>query len=130
MFAVRLARAHLLLIATMMWHNLDHFRQGVGRTTVELRVAGTLVFLVALVALPFTFRRHPRAPLVAVVLGFGVAIAVATSHLAPHWSALSYSYPSLPVDGLSWAAMLSEIAGGIVLGMTGLARIRHVRTGA
>jgi hypothetical protein len=83
-----------------------------------------MLTIVAFGTLWLTLRRHPRAPLVAALVGLWSAIGVAASHLLPHWSAFSDPYPDLDVDAVSWAAMLLELATAAVLGLLGLRELR------
>lgn len=54
-----------------------------------------------------------------VAVAFPTALVVAASHLLPQWSALSDAFPGSGVDALSWAAVLSEIAGALAFGAAG-----------
>jgi hypothetical protein len=120
----RLLATHVSFLVTMLWHNLDHVRQGTGRLTPHVLWGGTLLSILAVGTFPLTVRKSARAPLAAAAVGFGTVIAVALAHLVPHWSAFSDSYLDLSLDGWSWAAMLSEVAGAFVFGLAGLAALR------
>lgn len=121
----RLVVAHLVFLLTMVLHGADHVRQGTGRLTPEVFWGGLFLAALALAPLPLTLRRHPRAPLVAAVVGLWTALAVSASHLAPHWSAFSDPYPDLSLDAYSWAVMLAEIAAALVFGLIGLTELRR-----
>jgi hypothetical protein len=116
--------ATVAFVATNLLHGADHIRQGTGRLTTEVLVGGTVVTIAAFVTLAVVWRRHPRAPVFAAVVGLYTAAGVAASHLAPHWSAFSDPYPDLHLDALSWAVMLAEIVAGLALGAVGLLRRR------
>jgi hypothetical protein len=115
--------ANVVFLATMVVHAIDHIRQGIGRLAPEIVGGGTVLLVVAVATLPLTLSRHGRAPLAAAAVGLGTAVAVAASHLAPHWSAFSDPYPDLALDAWSWAAMLSEIAAALVFGVLGVAAL-------
>jgi hypothetical protein len=117
-----LAVANLVFLATMVLHGADHVRQGTGNLTPEVFWGGMVLGVLALSSLPFTLRRHPRAPLVAAVVGLWTVVAVSASHLAPHWSAASDPYPGQGLDAWSWAAMLSEVAAALAFGVLGAVR--------
>jgi hypothetical protein len=112
-------------VAANVLHTLDHFRQGTGRLTWEILLGGSTLTVLAVVVLVVVLRGHPRAPALAAVVGISGAIGIASSHLAPHWSALSDPYPDLSVDALSWAVMLFEIAAALALGIAALRVLRR-----
>lgn len=117
---MRLTTAAGLFLAANVLHTLDHLRQGLDRLTVEILSAGTLLTLAAVLVVVLALRRDERAPRVGVVVGATGAVGVAASHLAPHWSAFSDSYPDLSLDVLSWVVMLTEIAAALVLAVAGV----------
>src|SRR5436190_12248635 len=92
-------------VAANILHTLDHFRQGVGGLTWEILVGGTTLTLLAIAVLVLVLRGDERAPAFAAVVGFAGALGIASSHIAPHWSALSDPYPSIGADALSWIVM-------------------------
>jgi hypothetical protein len=71
------------------------------------------------------FTGHGLAPLAATVTGFATAAGVAASHLVPEWGPLSNPLAGSGVGAATWVAVLAEIAGGLVLGATGLAIVRR-----
>ena len=101
-------------------HTLDHLRQGVAGLSPAILAGGSVLSLLALVALAMAIRLHPRAPAFCAVVGVSGTVGIASSHLAPRWSSLSDPYPDLPVDALSWAVMLIEIVAALVLGIVAL----------
>lgn len=67
--------------------------------------------------------RHRLAAVAAVAAGFPLAVAFFAAHWLPEWSALSD--PLTEIDSpFSYVASTMEIAGGVVLGLTGLAIVR------
>ena len=124
-----LAAASVAFVAANMLHTADHLRQGTGRLTSEVLVGGTVLSLLAVALLAFTFRRHPRAPLIAAVVGLWAAAGIAASHLAPHWSAFSDPYPGAGADALSWGVMLAEIGAALVLAFVGIVELRRQGAG-
>jgi len=122
----RLAVAATLFVAANILHSLDHLRQGIDRLALEVLSAGTLLSIVALIALVLAVRRDQWAPAVCAATGIAGALGVAAAHLAPHWSALSDPYPDLGLDALSWAVMLAEVAAALVLALAGVREVaRH-----
>ncbi|MCA1677593.1 MAG: hypothetical protein LC777_00920 [Actinobacteria bacterium] len=118
-----LASAALILVNAL--HGADHIRQGLGRLTPEVIVGGQGLLLLALIPLVLALLRHRMAPLVAALIGSWTLIAVAASHLAPHWSAFSDPYLDHDLDALSWALMLSVIATAAVLAAVGMSSARR-----
>jgi hypothetical protein len=64
------------------------------------------------------------------VLGLSAAAGIAASHLAPHWSALSDSYPQIHADAVSWIVVLVEITAALVLAAVGARELRRASSGA
>ena len=116
--------AAVAFVAANLLHGADHIRQGTGRLTTEVFLGGAAITIAAFATLWVVWRRNPRAPVFAAIVGFYTAAGVAAAHLAPHWSAFSDPYPDLHLDALSWAVMLAEIVAGLVLGVVGLLRRR------
>jgi hypothetical protein len=119
--------AALAFLAGFVFHNLDHLRRGFGALTPQVLWAGTALGVISITAIAFALIGHRLAPLVAVVVAFPAAIGVAASHLLPHWSSLSDAFPGSGVDAISWAAVLSEIAGALALGLAGAYALRRGR---
>lgn len=107
-------------VAANILHTLDHLRQGVGDLTWEILAGGSVLTALAIVTLVLVWRRDDIAAPFAAVVGFSGAIGIAASHIAPHWSALSDSYPEIHADALSWIVMLIEVGAALVLGVAGL----------
>src|SRR4051794_38346597 len=117
-------------VAANLLHSLDHMRQGTGRLTPEVLLGGSVLSVAAVVTLVLVLRRDPRAPLTAAVVGLWTAVGVAASHIAPHWSAFSDSYPEIHADALSWIVMLAEVAAAAALGLVGLRQLARRRAAA
>ena len=111
-------------LAANLIHTADHFRQGLDGLTTEIVTAGTGLTLLAIVVVVLVERAHPRAPALAAVVGLGGAAGIASSHIAPHWSALSDSYPQIGADALSWIVVVLEIGAALWVGISGLRALR------
>lgn len=118
-----IASASLLLVNAM--HGLDHVRQGLDRLTSEVAVGGGLLLMLAVIPFAAAFLGHRLAPLLAAAVGFWTALAVAASHLAPHWSAFSDPYADNDLDVLAWALMLTLLLTAVALGMVGIRALRR-----
>ena len=110
-----LVRANILFVAVNLLHTADHQRQGTEGLTTEIMIGGSAITLAAIASLVLALRRDNRAPIFGAVLGLSAAAGIAASHIAPHWSAFSDSYPQIHADAISWIAVLLEIAGALVL---------------
>lgn len=109
----------LLFAAALLFHGADHTRRGFDVLTREVYWGGTVLALVALVAIALALVGHRHAPFVAVAVGPATALAVSAAHLLPPWSAFSDAFPGSGVDALSWSAALSEIGTAIAFGAAG-----------
>jgi hypothetical protein len=120
-----LAIAATAFLAANLLHGADHIRQHLAGVDTEVFVGGGMLTAAAVAVRIVALRRSPRAPLIATVVGFGAAVLVAASHIAPHWSALSDSYiDDIHADALAWAVMLLEVAAGFLLGVAGVHGLR------
>lgn len=98
-------------------HTLDHARRGLGASPEGVTWAGTLVGLVAAVAITLIVVGHRVAPALAATVFPSIAFGVAASHLLPAWGPLSD--PILfdsSTDVWSVPAVTIEIVAATVLG--------------
>jgi len=119
-----LFRANILFLAANLLHTADHQRQGLDGLSWEILAGGSALTVAAIASLVLAYRRDERAPIFGAVLGLSSAVGIAASHLAPHWSALSDSYPQIHADAISWVVVLLEI--GSALGLAAVA-VRELR---
>ena len=91
----------------------------------EVTWAGNVAALLSIAAIALALAQHRLAPAVAEAVGFSVALGVTAVHLAPPWGAFSDSLQGSGADALSWAAVLSVIAGVAVLGVAGVYALRR-----
>jgi hypothetical protein len=121
--------ASFALLAAMGLHGFDHYRQerGIDALTREVYYGGFFLGALALTALVFNLRGHPRAPMVSAVIGFWITFAVLAAHFAPHWSAFSDPYATAGLDAFSWFAALLEVAVAFVLGVLATRELRGLR---
>jgi hypothetical protein len=126
--ALRLA-AWLYLVG-LIAHTADHIRRGTSVVTTEVLALGVLSTIAGIVTVALIFTRNHRAPLVAAVFGFQVAIGVAVVHLLPKWSAFSDAFlgsRGTGISAMSWTVVLIEIAGGLALGIAGASAVSRER---
>ena len=125
-----LLRANILFVAANLLHTADHQRQGTARLSWEILAGGSAITIAAVASLVLAWRKDERAPIFGAVLGLSAAAGIAASHLAPHWSAFSDSYPEIHADATSWVVVLLEIAGALLLAAVAVRELRRASNGA
>jgi hypothetical protein len=118
--------ASAALLGAVALHGADHALQerGVGALTTEVLLGGLANAALAVIALMFALRDHPRAPAVAAGVGAYLVAGVSAAHFAPHWSAFSDPYADLDLGFVSWAAAVAEVGAAAVLAVMGIAVLR------
>ena len=111
--------AALVLAAALLVHGADHWRRGFKVLTPGVYWAGMVLSVLAVISITLVLTRHSWGPLVAVAVGFPMAVGVAAAHLLPHWSSFSDAFPGSGVDSLSYAAVVFEVIGSLVFGAAG-----------
>jgi predicted DCC family thiol-disulfide oxidoreductase YuxK len=105
-------------------HGLDHLRRGMSASPMSIMIAGGVqgLFVVAAIAMVLTHRA--RAPLAAIVVGFGSALGFTYAHLLPTflpgYQDSFISPPHTNVTWFSWFTAVAEIGTGIVFGLAGI----------
>jgi hypothetical protein len=125
-----LRSAAVLYGAGLALHTADHIRRGVGVLTPEVYWLGTISTIAGVVTLVLVLARHRRAPLVAALVGFQVALGTAAVHLLPHWSSFSDALPGARGTGVtlfSWIVVNIEIVGALLMGIFGANLLFHQR---
>src|SRR6478752_6875525 len=125
-----LLRANILFLAANLLHTVDHQRQGTGGLSWEIFVGGSAITIAAIASLVLAYRHDERAAIFGAVLGLSAAAGIAASHLAPHWSALSDSYPQIHADAISWVVVLVEIGAALLLAAVSVGELRKASTRA
>jgi hypothetical protein len=120
----RLRWAVVMYVLAVLAHGADHVRRGVDAVTTQVRSAGQVQLVLALVVLGLVLRRHGWAPAAAAALGFTSALLFVAVHFVPYWGSFSDAFTGRrvgpDVTALSWVAAIVEVAAGIVLGWTGM----------
>ena len=125
-----LLRANILFVAANLLHTADHQRQGTAGLRWEILAGGSAITIAAIASLVLAWRKDERAPIFGAVLGLSAAAGIAASHLAPHWSAFSDSYPEIHADAVSWIVVLLEIMGALLLAAVAVRELRRASNGA
>jgi len=122
--------ANILFVVANLLHTADHQRQGTEGLSWEIFVGGSAITIAAIASLVLAYRRDERAAIFGAVLGLSAAAGIAASHLAPHWSALSDSYPQIHADAISWVVVLLEIGGALLLAAVSVRELRRASNAA
>jgi hypothetical protein len=125
-----LMNAALLYGTGLVLHTADHIRRGLGVLTPEVFWLGGVSTIVGVVTIVLVFARHPRAPLIAAIMGFQVALGTSAVHLLPHWSSFSDALPGARGTGVtafSFVVVNIEIVGAFLLGIAGANLLFHQR---
>ena len=125
-----LLRANILFVVANLLHTADHQRQGTDGLSWEILLGGSAITIAAIASLVLAHRRDQRAAIFGAVLGLSAAAGIAASHLAPHWSAFSDSYPQIHAGAVSWVVVLLEIAGALLLAAVSVRELRRASSDA
>jgi len=110
-------------VVAVLAHGADHLRRGIDVVTTQVRSAGQVQLLLALLVLVLVLRGHRWAPAASTALGFTSAALFVAVHFVPHWRSFSDAFTgghvAPRVTGLSWLAAIVEVAAGLALGWVG-----------
>jgi hypothetical protein len=105
-------------------HGLDHLRRGMSASPMFIMVGGSVQALFVAVAVIIVFSHRARAPLAAILVGFGSGLLFTYAHLLPTFlPGYQDSFISLPhinVTWFSWFSAVTEIGTGIIFGFVGI----------
>ncbi len=101
-------------------HALDHLRRGLTSVPTRVVVIGTIQGVLAVVAVWMAISRRRRAPLAAILVGFGSALLFTNGHLLPVSPDSYVSASAHDVTWFSWVTAFSEIATGTLFGIAGV----------
>jgi hypothetical protein len=113
-------------------HAVDHVRRGMSAATMLVMIGGGAEALSIAVAVFMVLTRRAWAAQVAVVVGFGTALASTYGHLLPTFlPGLQDSFVSPPHTGVtwySWVSLAAAMSTGILMGFAGIRATRAQRT--
>lgn len=119
-----LRRTAIVFLAALIVHGADHAVRGLDVITELVSTAGSIQFLLGVIAVLLVFMRHRSAPTLAILVGFPSAVGFAMAHLLPEWGAFSDPYVGANVapgvTWFSWFTALFEIAADLAFGWAGL----------
>jgi hypothetical protein len=114
----------LLFAAGFGMHAIDHVRRGMSAATTFVMIGGATEALSIAFAVAVVLTRRAWAPQVAIIVGFGSAVASTYGHLLPTFlPGYQDSFVSLPHTGVTWYSWLSLAAAmgtGILFGFAGI----------
>ena len=111
-------------------HALDHARRGLSSVPSHVIVIGTIQGLFAVIAVWMALSGRTRAPVAAILVGFGSALLFTNGHLLPISPDSYVSAPDHNVTWFSWVTAFSEIGTGVLFGIAGVrARLGSVPGG-
>jgi hypothetical protein len=126
--------ANLVLLATVLFHAVDHTLiqpRGIGPLSFEVMVGGMAITATAAMSLAIAMRGDRRAPLVALLSGPWVAIAVFLGHFMGHLAGpFSDPYSDAHLATISYAGAIAVVVAGVVLGGVGVATNLRARSAA
>jgi hypothetical protein len=105
-------------------HAFDHARRGLTSVPTRVIVIGTMQGLFAVLAVWMTLSGRARAPMAAILVGFGSALLFANGHLLPISPDSYVSGPDDNVSWFSWMTAVSEIGTGVLFGIAGVGAAR------
>jgi hypothetical protein len=112
-------------------HGLDHLRRGMSASPMFIMVGGTVEALFVGLAVALVLTHRLRAPLSAIMVGFGSALVFTYTHLLPTflpgYQDSFVSPPHVNVTWFSWFSAAAEIGTGIVFGLAGFWEVNNVR---
>lgn len=110
-------------------HTADHFRRGTDIVTTHVVSIGSVATVAAFVVIGLVLTGHRSAPVLAAGFGLAHGVGIAAVHLLPDWGVFSDAFTGSSVapgvTGLSWFAVLLEIAGALATGIAGVAVLRE-----
>ena len=115
-----------MLLGLLIVHALDHSLRQSAPVPTEASTLGTLGFVVTGAALVLAVLGSRWAWPLTTLVAFGTFAGFLLVHVAPDWGPFSQPYADIPVDALSWVAMLVPAAVAFGVGVYSLRA--HVTT--
>ena len=120
-----MSRAHRdpVLIAVLMTllglqivHALDHTLRQTAPVPTEASALGTIGFVTTGVALVLAVVGSRWAWAATALIALGTFVGFIAVHVLPDWGPFSQPYSDIPVDALSWVAMLVPALAALAIG--------------
>ncbi len=107
----------VMLLGLMVIHALDHTLRQSAPVPTEASTLGTLGIVVTGAALVLAVFGSRWAWPLTTLVAFGTFAGFLLVHVAPDWGPFSQPYSDIPVDALSWVAMLVPAAVALGVGV-------------
>jgi len=116
-----------LLLGLQIVHALDHTLRQSAPVPAEASTLGTIGFVATGAALVLAVLGSRWAWAATAVVALGTFLGFIAVHLLPDWGPFSQPYSDIPVDTLSWVAMLVPAAVALGVGVYALSAGRQRR---
>jgi len=107
----------VMLFGLLVIHALDHSLRQSAPVPTEASTLGTMGFVATGAALALALIGSRWAWALTTLVAFGTFAGFLLVHVAPDWGPVSQSYADIPVDALSWVAMLIPAAAAFGVGV-------------
>jgi hypothetical protein len=113
-----------MLLGLQIIHALDHTLRQTAPVPTEASTLGTIGFVTTGAALVLAVAGSRWAWPVTALIAFGTFVGFVAVHVLPDWGPFSQPYSDIPVDALSWVAMLVPAAVALGVGVYAVRRSR------
>ena len=115
-----LVAALAMLFGLLVIHALDHSLRQSTPVPTEASTLGTVGFVATAIALVLAVIGSRWAWPATALVAFGTFVGFLLVHVAPDWGPFSQPYEDIPVDALSWIAMLVPALVALAVGVYAL----------
>lgn len=110
-------------------HALDHLRRGMSASPPFIMAIGAVQGVLVATTLITVVTHRSRAPMAAVLVGFGSAVGFSFAHLLPTvlpgYQDSYVSAPHINVNWFSWISALTGISTALVFGFAGVEAVQN-----
>jgi len=106
-----------MLLGLQIVHALDHTLRQTAKVPAEASTLGTIGFVTTGAALVLAVLGSRWAWPATALVALGTFAGFVAVHLLPDWGPFSQPYSDIPVDTLSWIAMLVPAAVALAVGV-------------
>ena len=110
----------VMLLGLQIVHALDHTLRQSAEVPTEASVLGTVGFVTTGAALVLAVIGSRWAWAATALIAFGTFVGFIAVHVLPDWGPFSQPYSDIPVDALSWVAMLVPALAAVGVGVYAL----------
>ena len=110
----------VMLFGLLVIHALDHTLRQSAPVPTEASTLGTIGFVVTGAALVLAVFGSRWAWPLTTLIAFGTFAGFVLVHVVPDWGPFSQPYSDIPVDALSWVAMIVPALAALAVGIYAL----------